>query len=117
MNITTNDSVIAKDEQAGTANSCVDHARKLSGTDPKARKAPAATNAKPNTKAATVLKLLRSKKGVSIAQLTAATGWQAHSVRGFLSGTVKKKLGLVVVSEVGKDDVRRYRLDVNTTVD
>ena len=57
-----------------------------------------------------VLKKLRTAKGATIAQLTEATGWQAHSVRGFLSGTVKKKLGLNLVSEVGKDGVRRYRV-------
>jgi uncharacterized protein DUF3489 len=43
-------------------------------------------------------------------QLMDATGWQAHSVRGFLSGTVVKKMGLVVVSAKGKDGVRHYSI-------
>ena len=63
-----------------------------------------------DTKSEIVLKKLRAAKGVSIDQLIQATGWQAHSIRGFLSGTVKKKLGLVVTSEAGKDGVRRYRI-------
>ncbi len=57
-----------------------------------------------------VLKKLRTAKGVTIAQLSEVTGWQIHSVRGFLSGTVKRKLGLNLVSEVGRDGARRYRV-------
>lgn len=59
----------------------------------------------------TVLKKLRLAKGATLETLVEVTGWQSHSVRGLLSGTVKKKLGLPLVSEVGKDGVRRYRLD------
>jgi hypothetical protein len=62
------------------------------------------------SKADLVLKKLRSSKGATVATLMEATGWQAHSVRGFLSGTVKKKLGLTLASEIGKDGVRRYRV-------
>ena len=63
------------------------------------------------TKAEIVLKMLRSSKGATIRSLADATGWQMHSVRGFLSGTVKKKLGLKLVGEIGKDGARRYRVD------
>ncbi len=58
-----------------------------------------------------LLKLLRRKRGAGIAELQEAAGWQAHSVRGFLSGHVKKKLGLEVIGEAGKDGIRRYRVE------
>ncbi len=63
-----------------------------------------------STKTRTALDALGRKRGASLTELQEITGWQAHSVRGFLSGTVKKKLGLMLASEAGKNGVRRYRI-------
>ncbi|WP_137113357.1 DUF3489 domain-containing protein [Mesorhizobium sp. GR13] len=62
-------------------------------------------------KAAIVLKKLNSPKGATIEILMGVTNWQAHSIRGFLSAVVRKKLGMNLVSDIGKDGVRRYRID------
>jgi hypothetical protein len=53
--------------------------------------------------------MLRRPKGASVADLCKATGWQAHSVRGAMSATIKKKLGFTVTS-TKIDDVRFYRV-------
>jgi hypothetical protein len=63
-----------------------------------------------STKTGKALALLRRPKGVSVAELGKATGWQAHSVRGFMSGTLKKRKGLEIVSENDEKGVRRYRI-------
>ncbi|MEM7193186.1 MAG: DUF3489 domain-containing protein [Pseudomonadota bacterium] len=57
-----------------------------------------------------VLKMLHRKAGVSIADIAQKTGWQPHTVRGFLSGVVRKKLALPLATDIGKDGKRRYRL-------
>ena len=56
-----------------------------------------------------ILALLRRQAGTTIASLMTATGWQQHSVRGFLAGVVRKKLGLDLVSEQ-TDKGRIYRI-------
>ena len=64
--------------------------------------------AREGSKAAKVLDLLKRPDGVTLKELMKATGWQAHSVRGFLTGTVRKKLGLTVTSVKGEDGERTY---------
>ncbi|MCS5603722.1 MAG: DUF3489 domain-containing protein [Paracoccus sp.] len=51
------------------------------------------------TKQAEIIALLQRSEGASIAEIVAATGWLAHSVRGMISGALKKKLGLPITSE------------------
>ena len=63
-----------------------------------------------NSKKAQVFDLLHKSKGATLAALIKATGWQAHSVRGFLSGTVGKKLGLKLKSIKGDDGERVYSI-------
>ncbi|MBN9348483.1 MAG: DUF3489 domain-containing protein [Devosia sp.] len=74
---------------------------------PKAAKAAHVPQSK-TTKQDQVLALLRRQDGASIDEIVAATDWQPHSTRGFLSGAVKKRLGIDVISEKGADGVRRY---------
>jgi hypothetical protein len=58
-----------------------------------------------------VLTLLNQSDGASIEEMMQATDWQQHSVRGFLAGTVKKKLGFPLTSMKPNDGVRRYRIE------
>jgi hypothetical protein len=64
----------------------------------------------PVTKHAQLLQLLNRPEGASIEDMMQATEWQQHSVRGFLAGTVKKKMGLPLTSSKAEGDVRRYRI-------
>jgi len=65
-------------------------------------------SARDGSKTATVLELLKRPGGVTAKELMKATSWQAHSVRGFMSGTVGKKMGLTVTSTKGEDGERCY---------
>jgi hypothetical protein len=66
--------------------------------------------ARPGSKKAIVLDLLRRPEGATLAEIQSATGWQSHSVRGFLSGSLGKKMGLAIESLKTDDGARAYRL-------
>jgi len=61
-----------------------------------------------SSKTSQILDLLKRPGGVTCNELIKATGWQPHSVRGFLSGTLGKKMGRTVTSTKGEDGERRY---------
>jgi hypothetical protein len=62
------------------------------------------------TKQATLIGMLRRKQGATIAQIAEATGWRNHTIRGAISGALKKKLGLDVTSEKTEEGPRTYRI-------
>ena len=78
--------------------------------DKTARVARATTVADPKPgKIDKIIAMMRRPKGATINDLAKATSWQAHSVRGAISGTLRKKQGLNVVSEKA-GDIRLYRI-------
>ncbi len=86
-------------------------ARKTAKSVSRRQPAPASSRSapRPNTKHARIIAMLRMPTGTTIAAIMTATEWQQHSVRGFLAGVVRKKLGLNLVSEQ-TDKGRVYRI-------
>ncbi len=88
---------------------------------PKKSAKPAAKKAAPKKDAApregskkeAILTLLRRKNGATMAEIAKATDWQKHSIRGFISGTLTKKMGLKVESTKNDAGERTYRLIAN----
>ena len=73
----------------------------------------AKTSASESSKQSQLITLLSSPAGGTVAQMMSLTGWQAHSVRGVVSGILRKKLGLNVVAEARPSDgARVYRIAV-----
>ena len=63
-----------------------------------------------NSKKAQVIKMLEAAEGATLADIMALTNWLPHSVRGFISGSLVKKMGLKVESFKREDGTRAYRL-------
>ena len=77
---------------------------------PKRRRSRPQPTAREGSKKAAVMALLKRPKGATLKDLMKVTGWQAHSVRGFLSGSLGKRMGLKVKSTKGADGQRAYQL-------
>ena len=67
--------------------------------------------ARDGSKTAKILDLLKRPGGATSKELMKATGWLPHSVRGYLSGTVGKKMGLIVTSTKGDKGERTYSVE------
>jgi hypothetical protein len=67
--------------------------------------------ARPHSKKAHILGLLERPEGATLKALMKATAWQAHTVRGFLSGTLRKRMGLKIRSFRTSDGDRTYVLE------
>ena len=70
----------------------------------------ASRSPRPGSKLAKVLSLLEAPDGATIAEVMAATGWQSHTVRGALAGSIARKLGRIVTSEKVEGRGRVYRI-------
>ena len=104
-----------KKARAGARGAHVAPAKTKSAKKAKAtKKTPTATkeagSAREGSKAAQIVALLKGPNGATLAEIMKASGWQAHSVRGFISGTLTKKMGLAVVSAKGEDGERNYSI-------
>lgn len=73
-------------------------------------KKPGQIKTRENSKQAQVIALLKRPEGATITQICEATGWQSHTVRGAFAGSLKKKLGLTIVSVKDENAERVYRI-------
>ena len=116
---------VAADEQsepqpAPTTKRSQDHGRSPAGpkrsaksnskSKPKSKATVSPSSTRSGTKQALLVDLLRRKGGATIAEVMKAIGWQPHSVRGAISGNLKKKLGFAVVSDKVEGRGRVYRI-------
>ncbi len=82
----------------------------LDATDALQKLEPTPRAIRPGTKLAGLIDTLRQHGGATVNQIMAATQWQAHTVRGAISGMVRKKLGFHVLSAMGADGQRVYSI-------
>ena len=114
---TTETETSSKSKRSGASRrASVENARPSPKTksNPLKAKMPETANAQNEvrvTKHDRVLTLLGQPNGASIEDMMQEANWQQHSVRGFLAGTVKRKLGFTLTSTKLEGDVRRYRIE------
>jgi hypothetical protein len=82
---------------------------KASKTTKAAKKATSAPIPREFSKKAIVLDMLKRKSGATMAEIAKETGWQNHTIRGFISGTLTKKMGLVIESTRSEAGERTYK--------
>ncbi|HZT32789.1 MAG TPA: DUF3489 domain-containing protein [Bryobacteraceae bacterium] len=97
-------------ETAAAAPKAAKGAPKKAKASKAARTTEGAPEAREGTKKAIVLEMLRRRNGATLAEIGKATDWQNHSIRGFISGAITKKLGLKVDSTKDDEGVRRYKI-------
>lgn len=85
-------------------------ASKKSKVGTEAKASDAAPTARDGSKKAIVLDMLKRPDGATLADIMAATAWKAHSVRGFISGALGKKMGITVESTRTPEGARTYRI-------
>ena len=108
---TTKKTAKSATQRASTANTKKRAAKKETGSVRKKKAAPpSAGGERASTKKAIVLELLRRKQGAAMSEIGKATGWQNHTIRGFISGNVTKKMGLAVESSKSEAGERIYRI-------
>jgi predicted transcriptional regulator len=93
-------------KKAGSSSKSRKNSKGPSRTKPDAKSAAK----RPASKQAIIIDLLKQKDGATITELVSATGWQAHSVRGAISGALKKRLDLAVSSDAIEGRGRVYRI-------
>jgi hypothetical protein len=71
---------------------------------------PKTPRARENSKQAQMIEMLKRPDGATLNQLVEATGWQSHTVRGAMAGSLKKKQGLTITSEKITGQERTYRI-------
>ena len=107
----TSEAAATAQETAVTAPKAAKGAPKKAKATKAARSTGGVPEAREGSKKAIVLDLLRRKDGATLAEIAKATDWQNHSIRGFISGTITKKMGLTVESAKNDAGERRYKID------
>jgi hypothetical protein len=100
----------APTDTAATAPKAAKGATKTATSTTTATAGDGTPTAREGSKKAMVLELLRRQEGATLAEIAKATEWQNHSIRGFISGTLTKKMGLKVESSKGETGDRTYRI-------